>query len=89
MLFVIVMDILNNLLSLAETSSLLEPLGGSRIIPHWLSLYVDGVVLFLSLIPLDLHTIHNVIKVFGTSHRGENQPGQEFYRANPLLESTT
>lgn len=61
MLFVLVMDFLNILLSLAETSSLLQPLGGSRSVPHRLSLYADDMAVFLSLVPLDLLAICIVI----------------------------
>ena len=48
MLFVIAMDVLNYLLSEADACTLLEPIGGSRGIPHRLSLYADDATLFLT-----------------------------------------
>lgn len=65
MLFVVVMDVLNNLISMAEASSLLQPLGGPRSVPHHLSLYADDATLFLSPISLDLLTIRAILQVFG------------------------
>lgn len=57
---VIVMDVLNSL-SLTETSSLLQSLGGSTSDPHRLSLYVNDVARFLSPAPSELLTIRTTI----------------------------
>jgi hypothetical protein len=46
MLFIIIMDMLNHLISKAAEAGLLQPLP-SRSIQHWVSLYADDVVLFL------------------------------------------
>ena len=46
MLFILVMDVLSLMVSMAATSGLLQPLS-SRALQHRISLYADDVVLFL------------------------------------------
>lgn len=65
MLFVLAMDILNNLIHSAENSSLLAPVGGPRGIPHRLSLYADDAALFLTPVVTDLTTIKEILQLFG------------------------
>lgn len=88
MLFVIIIDVLNSLLLLVETSWLLQPLERSRSIPRRLSLNADDAALFLSC-SLEFAYYPQRHSGFRRSHRDENQLGQEFHRANPLFESTT
>lgn len=59
------MDVLNNLPSLAEANSLLQPLGGPRGIPHRLSLYADDAALFLTPVASDLMAIRSILLIFG------------------------
>lgn len=54
MLFIIAMDVLHYLLVDTDASSLLEPIGGHRRIPHRLSLYADDATLFLTPVTQDL-----------------------------------
>lgn len=65
MLFVLAMDILNNLIHSAENSSLLAPVGGLRGIPHRLFLYADDAALFLTPVVTDLITIKEILQLFG------------------------
>ena len=62
MLFVIAMDVLNYLLSKADACTLLEPIGGSRGIPHRLSLYADDATLFLTPVAQDLRAITQILE---------------------------
>lgn len=65
LLFIIAMDVLNNLLAVAESASLLQPIGGRQGIPHRLSLYADDAVVFLSPVATDLHVIKQILQLFG------------------------
>lgn len=65
MLFIIVMDALNSLLSTVDNAALLQPIGGRRGIPHCLSLYADDVVVFLTPVSSDLHVIKQILQLFG------------------------
>lgn len=65
MLFVIAMDLFNNLLAEADSLSLLEPIGGPCNIPHSLSLYVDNATLFLTLMITNLQATKAILQVFG------------------------
>lgn len=65
MLFVVVMGVLNNLIALAEESSLLQPLGLPSRVPHRLSLYANDAALFLSPVTSDLLTIRTILQAFG------------------------
>lgn len=65
MLFIIAMDVLNNLLAAAESASLLHPVGGPQGIPHWLSLYADDAAVFLTPVASDLHAIKMILQLFG------------------------
>lgn len=65
MLFVIAMDVLNNLLAKAYHSSLLEPIGGPQGIPHRLFLFVNDAVVFVTLVISDLQVIRAILQVFG------------------------
>lgn len=69
MLFIIVMDILNDLLRQTESYSLLVPVRGQQVIPHRLSLYANDADLFLSPVASDLHTIKTILEVFGEASR--------------------
>ena len=65
MLFIIAMDVLNNLLTAAESASLLHPVGGPRGLLHRLSLYADDVAVFLTPVASDLHAIKQILQLFG------------------------
>lgn len=64
LLFIIAVDVLNNLLAVAEFASLLQPIGGRQGILHRLSLYADGAVVFLSPVATDLHVIKQILQLF-------------------------
>lgn len=63
MLFIIVMDMLNNLLREAEHCDL-TPVGRPHGIPNRLSLYADDTALFVSPAITDLQAIKEILKVF-------------------------
>lgn len=65
MLFIIAMDILNNLFLAAENAALLHPIVGHQGISHRLSLYVDDAVVFLTPVQEDLLTIKEILQLFG------------------------
>jgi hypothetical protein len=64
MLFIIVMDALNLLISKAAESGLLQPLS-SRSIQHRVSLYADAVVLFLRPSESDIALTTRILNLFG------------------------
>uniref|UniRef100_A0A0A9B3W4 Reverse transcriptase domain-containing protein n=1 Tax=Arundo donax TaxID=35708 RepID=A0A0A9B3W4_ARUDO len=64
MLFIIVMDCLNALISRASSEGLLQPLA-RRALPHRMSLYVDDVVLFVRPLASDLIMIKEILELFG------------------------
>lgn len=64
MLFILVMDTLNFLISQATVEGLRQPLS-SRSIQHWLSLYADDVVLFLRLVASDIDITASILELFG------------------------
>jgi hypothetical protein len=64
MLFIIMMDMLNHLITKAAEEGLLRPLS-SRSIQHWVSLYADGVVLFLRPSQSDINLILEILHLFG------------------------
>lgn len=55
----------HNLLAVAESASLLHPVGGSRGIPHRLSLYADDAAVFLTPVASYLHVIKQILQLFG------------------------
>jgi hypothetical protein len=63
MLFIIVMDALNLLISKAAEAGLLQPLS-SRSIHHRVSLYADDVVLFLRLSESDIALTLRILHLF-------------------------
>lgn len=64
MLFILVMDTLNLLISQATVDGLLQPLS-SRSIQHRLSLYADDVVLFLRPAASDIDITTGILELFG------------------------
>jgi hypothetical protein len=64
MLFIIMMDMLNHLITKAAGEGLLQPLS-SRSIQHWVSLYADGVVLLLRPSQSDINLILEILHLFG------------------------
>ena len=62
MLFIIAIGVLNNLLVLAESASLLHPVGSPQGIPHRLSLYTDDAA---TSVTSDLHVIKQILQLFG------------------------
>lgn len=64
MLFILVMDTLNLIISRAREDGLLQPLS-SRSIQHRLSLYADDVVLFLRPAARDIDLTTNILGLFG------------------------
>lgn len=64
MLFIIVMDTLNLLISRAAEAGLLHPLS-SRSNLHRLSLYADDVVLFLRPTHAEIELILKILQLFG------------------------
>jgi hypothetical protein len=66
MLFILVMDILNLLITRAVEVGLLQPLS-SRPFKHRLSLYADDVVFFLRPVASDINTTTTILRLFGTA----------------------
>lgn len=64
-MFVIVMDVLNNLILAAENVALLQPIRGRQGLPHRLSLYAYDVVMFLTSVSADLLAIKEILQLFG------------------------
>ena len=64
MLFILVMDVLSLMVSMAATSGLLQPLS-SRALQHRISLYVDDVVLFLRSEANDISITMDILSLFG------------------------
>jgi hypothetical protein len=63
-LFILVMDMLNHLITKAADAGLLQPLS-SRSIQHRLSLYADDVVLFLRPAQNDINLAMGILHLFG------------------------
>jgi hypothetical protein len=63
MLFILVMDVLNLLITRATEAGLLQPLS-SRPFKHRLSLYADDVVLFLRPATYDINTTTTILQLF-------------------------
>lgn len=63
-LFIIVTDTLNLIVTKAAEASLLQP-SLSRSIQHRLSLYADDIVLFLRPIVSDIDLTVNILRIFG------------------------
>jgi len=66
MLFILVMDVFNNIVKKANDEGLLQPLA-ARNIHHRVSLYADDVVLFLRLVATDLHMVEDILRLFGSA----------------------
>jgi hypothetical protein len=66
MLFILVMDILNLLITRAVEAGLLQPLS-SRPFKHRLSLYADDVVFFLRPVASDINSTTSILQLFGTA----------------------
>lgn len=66
MLFILVMDVLNNLIGKACTEGLLQPLS-TRCIHHRVSLYADDVVVFLRPVASDLEMMDALLQLFGAA----------------------
>jgi hypothetical protein len=64
MLFILVMDMFNLIIVRASEAWLLQTLS-SHSIQHWVSLYVDDVVLFLRPTTVDLDLTVRVLRLFG------------------------
>jgi hypothetical protein len=64
MLFILAIDVLDFLISKAETEDLLKLLA-SRALQHRVSFYADDVVLFLHLEAADISLIMDILQVFG------------------------
>lgn len=58
------MDVLNTIVQKANDLSLLQPLA-SRPLQHRVSLYADGVVMFLRPAATDIELITDILRVFG------------------------
>lgn len=65
LLFIIAMDVLNNLILTAENTALLQLIGGRRGLPHRLSLYADDAVVFLRPVSADFLAIREILQLFG------------------------
>jgi hypothetical protein len=68
MLFILVMDVLNLMVAKASNEGLMQPLS-SRSIQHWISLYVDNVVLFLQSSAPDLELTVMILNLFEQASR--------------------
>jgi hypothetical protein len=64
MLFILVMDVLNLIVTRASDEGLLQPLS-SRSIQHRVSLYADDVVIFLQPDASDVDLIVRILHLFG------------------------
>ena len=64
MLFILVMDVLNSMVSRAATEGLLQPLS-RRPIQHRISLYADDVALFLQPAAEDINLTLDILSLFG------------------------
>ncbi|WVZ80019.1 hypothetical protein U9M48_027537 [Paspalum notatum var. saurae] len=64
MLFILVMDVLNSLVSVAGQWKLLQPIHGNHNL-HRVSLYADDVVLFVRPTNDDLHMVKELLECFG------------------------
>ena len=64
MLFILVMDVLGQMISKAANEGLLQPLS-TRLLQHRISLYTDDVVLFLRPEANDIAIIMDLINLFG------------------------
>jgi hypothetical protein len=63
MLFIIVMDVLNSLISKASERRLLQPIL-RRGIGQWISIYADGVVMFLQPHKDELSMVKEILRIF-------------------------
>jgi hypothetical protein len=66
MLFILVMDILSQLIQQASEEGLLQPLS-SKPLQHRISLYADDVMIFLRPDPPDISLLLNILQLFGTA----------------------
>lgn len=66
MIFIVVMDVLNSMISQASQVGLLRPLS-ARGVRHRKSLYADDVVLFLRPVEADLVLIKGLLHIFGVA----------------------
>jgi hypothetical protein len=66
MLFILVMDILNLLITRAVEAGLLQPLS-SRPFKHQLSLYADDVMFFLRPVSSDINVTTTILQLFGNA----------------------
>jgi exonuclease III len=64
MLFILVMDVLSQMVSMADTSGLIQPLS-YRALQHRISLYADDVVLFLRPEANDISITMDILSLFG------------------------
>jgi hypothetical protein len=64
LLFILVMETLNALFQKPEDGHLLQPLA-TRQIKHRVSLYVDGLVLFIAPVAADLSLTNEIFQLFG------------------------
>jgi hypothetical protein len=66
MLFILVMDVLNQLVQRASEEGLLQPLS-TRNMQHCISLYADDAVLFLSPTASDISVVMDILHLFGSA----------------------
>jgi hypothetical protein len=66
MLFVLIMDVLSSLFSLAESKGLLQSLEGANV-RNRLSIYADDVVLFVKPLEEDLNCVKMILDCFGSA----------------------
>lgn len=64
MLFILVMDVLNWMVTRADEEGLLQPLA-RRPIQHRISLYADDVALFLQPAAADINLTLRMLQLFG------------------------
>jgi hypothetical protein len=64
MVFILVMDVLDWLISKAELENLLQPLS-SRPLQHRVSLYTDDVIIFLHPKESDIPIVLKILEIFG------------------------
>jgi hypothetical protein len=64
MLFVRVMDVLDQLFSKVDEEGLLQPLS-FRQLQHWVSIYADDVVLFIHPVAEDINMVSDILHHFG------------------------
>ena len=64
MIFILIMDVLNDIIGKADEKALLQPLATTQV-KHRVSLYADDVALFIRPSPEDLSTTKEILQLFG------------------------